>query len=117
MYDIGWSNADYWSLYEGATAHLKAAITIDGIERMVDMGHFKVYEVETVHEVTTLTCYDAMKAADVLCPAVMQGEHEYMELWKLAAQQLGLTPAQWIISTVCSITGWRPWTHNTPSGK
>ena len=92
MYDIGWSNADYWSLYEGATAHLKAAITIDGIERMVDMGHFKVYEVETVHEVTTLTCYDAMKAADVLCPAVMQGEHEYMELWKLAAQQLGLTP-------------------------
>ena len=92
MYDIGWSNADYWSLYEGATAHLKAAITIDGIERMVDMGHFKVYEVETVHEVTTLTCYDAMKAADVLCPTVMQGEHEYMELWKLAAQQLGLTP-------------------------
>ena len=87
MYDIGWSNADYWSLYEGATAYLKAAITIDGIERMVDMGHFKVYEVETVHEVTTLTCYDAMKAADVLCPAV------------------------------CSITGWRPWTHNTPSGK
>lgn len=92
MYDIEWSNADYWSLYEGATAHLKAAITIDGIERMVDMGHFKVYEVETVHEVTTLTCYDAMKAADVLCPAVMQGEHEYMGLWKLAAQQLGLTP-------------------------
>lgn len=92
MYDIGWSNADYWSLYEGATAHLKAAITIDGIERMVDMGHYEVYEVETVHEVTTLTCYDAMKAADVLCPAVMQGEHEYMELWKLAAQQLGLTP-------------------------
>ena len=92
MYDIGWKNADYWSLYEGATAHLKAAITIDGIERMVDMGHYEVYEVETVHEVTTLTCYDAMKAADVLCPAVMQGEHEYMELWKLAAQQLGLTP-------------------------
>lgn len=92
MYDIGWSNADYWSLYEGATAHLKAAITIDGIERMVDMGHFKVYEVETVHEVTTLTCYDAMKAADVLCPAAMQGEHEYMGLWKLAAKQLGLTP-------------------------
>ena len=68
MYDIRWSNADYWSLYEGATAHLKAAITIDGIERMVDMGSYKVYEVETVHEVTTLTCYDAMKAADVtLC--------------------------------------------------
>lgn len=91
MYDIGWSNADYWSLYEGATAHLKAAITIDGVERMVDMGSFKVYEVETVHEVTTLTCYDAMKAADVLCPAAMQGEHSYPELWQLAAQQLGLT--------------------------
>lgn len=91
MYDIGWSTPDYWSLYEGATAHLKAAITIDGIERMVDMGHFKVYEVETVHEVTTLTCYDAMKAADVLCPAAMQGEHSYPELWQLAAQQLGLT--------------------------
>lgn len=92
MYDIGWSNADYWSLYEGATAHLKAAITIDGVERMVDMGSFKVYEVETVHEVTTLTCYDAMKAADVPCPAAMQGEHSYPELWQLAAQQLGLTP-------------------------
>lgn len=91
MYDIGWSAPDYWSLYEGATAHLKAAITIDGIERMVDMGHFKVYEVETVHEVTTLTCYDAMKAADVLCPATMQGDHNYIELWKLAADQLGLT--------------------------
>lgn len=91
MYDIGWSTPDYWSLYEGATAHLKAAITIDGIERMVDMGHFKVYEVETMHEVTTLTCYDAMKAADVLCPAAMQGEHSYPELWQLAAQQLGLT--------------------------
>lgn len=91
MYDIGWSNANYWSLYEGATAHLKAAITIDGVERMVDMGSFKVYEVETVHEVTTLTCYDAMKAADVLCPAAMQGEHSYPELWQLAAQQLGLT--------------------------
>lgn len=91
MYDIGWSNADYWSVYEGATAHLKAAITIDGVERMVDMGSFKVYEVETVHEVTTLTCYDAMKAADVLCPAAMQGEHSYPELWQLAAQQLGLT--------------------------
>lgn len=90
-YDIGWSNADYWSLYEGATAHLKAAIAIDGIERMVDMGSFKVYEVETVHEVTTLTCYDAMKAADVLCPAAMRGEHNYNELWQLAAQQLGLT--------------------------
>ncbi len=91
MYDIGWSNADYWSVYEGATAHLKAAITIDGVERMVDMGSFKVYEVETVHEVTTLTCYDDMKAADVLCPAAMQGEHSYPELWQLAAQQLGLT--------------------------
>lgn len=91
MYDIGWSTPDYWSLYEGATAHLKAAITIDGIERMVDMGNFKVYEVETVHEVTTLTCYDAMKAADVLCPAAMQGDHSYPELWQLAAQQLGLT--------------------------
>lgn len=91
MYDIGWSNADYWSLYEGATAHLKAAITIDGIERMVDMGHFKVYEVETVHGIATLTCYDAMKAADVLCPATMQGDHNYIELWKLAADQLGLT--------------------------
>lgn len=91
MYDIGWSNADYWSVYEGATAHLKSAITIDGVERMVDMGSFKVYEVETVHEVTTLTCYDAMKAADMLCPAAMQGEHSYPELWQLAAQQLGLT--------------------------
>lgn len=91
MYDIGWSNADYWSLYEGATAHLKAAITIDGVERMVDMGSFKVYEVETAHEVTTLTCYDAMKAADVPCPAAMHGEHSYPELWQLAAQQLGLT--------------------------
>ena len=91
MYDIGWSTPDYWSLYEGATAHLKAAITIDGIERMVDMGHFKVYEVETVHEVTTLTCYDAMKAADVLCPAAMQGDHTYIDLWELAANQLGLT--------------------------
>lgn len=93
MYDIGWSNADYWSLYEGATAHLKAAITIDGIERMVDMGHFKVYEVETVHGIATLTCYDAMKAADVLCPAEMQGEHNYIELWRLAATRLGLTPS------------------------
>lgn len=92
MYDLEWSNKDYWSLYEDATAHLKAAITIDGIERMVDMGSFQVYEVETVHNITTLTCYDAMKAADVLCPAAMQGEHEYMELWKLAAKQLGLTP-------------------------
>ena len=91
MYDIGWSTPDYWSLYEGATAHLKAAITIDGIERMVDMGHFKVYEVETVHEVTTLTCYDAMKAADVLCPAAMQGDHNYIELWGLAAEHIGLT--------------------------
>ena len=57
------------------------------------MGSFKVYEVETVHEVTTLTCYDAMKAADVLCPAAMQGEHNYYELWRLAADQLGLTPS------------------------
>lgn len=91
MYDLEWSNKDYWSLYEDATAHLKAAITIDGIERMVDMGSFRVYEVETVHNVTTLTCYDAMKAADMLCPAAMQGEHSYPELWQLAAQQLGLT--------------------------
>lgn len=91
MYDVGWSNADYWHMYEGATAHLKAAITIDGIERMVDMGNFKVYEVNTAYDVTTLTCYDAMKAADVLCPAAMQGEHNYNELWQLAAQQLGLT--------------------------
>ena len=90
MYDVGWSNADYWSLYEGATAHLKAAITIDGVERMVDMGSFKVYEVETVHEVTTLTCYDAMKAADVLCPSEMQGNWTYKAAWYLAAQQLGL---------------------------
>lgn len=91
MYDIGWSTPDYWSLYEGAAAHLKAAITIDGIERMVDMGSFKVYEVETVHGIATLTCYDAMKAADVLCPAAMQGDHSYTELWELAADQLGLT--------------------------
>lgn len=91
MYDLEWSNKDYWSLYEDATAHLKAAITIDGIERMVDMGSFRVYEVETVHNVTTLTCYDAMKAADVLCPAAMQGDHNYIELWELAADQLGLT--------------------------
>lgn len=91
MYDIGWSTPDYWSLYEGATAHLKAAITIDGIERMVDMGSFKVYEVETVHGIATLTCYDAMKAADVLCPAAMQGDHTYIDLWELAANQLGLT--------------------------
>lgn len=93
MYDIGWSTPDYWSLYEGATAHLKAAITIDGIERMVDMGSFKVYEVETVHGIATLTCYDAMKAADVLCPAEMQGEHNYIELWRLAATRIGLTPS------------------------
>lgn len=91
MYDLEWSNKDYWSLYEDATAHLKVAITIDGIERMVDMGSFRVYEVETVHNVTTLTCYDAMKAADVLCPAAMQGDHNYIELWELAADQLGLT--------------------------
>lgn len=91
MYDIGWSTPDYWSLYEGATAHLKAAITIDGVGRMVDMGSFTVYEVETVHGIATLTCYDAMKAADVLCPAAMQGDHNYTELWKLAAQQIGLT--------------------------
>lgn len=97
MYDVGWSNADYWSLYEGATAHLKAAINIDGMERMVDMGNFKVYEVETVHDVTTLTCYDAMKAADVPCPAAMHGEYSYMELWYLAAEQLGLTAGPLVI--------------------
>lgn len=94
MYDVGWSNADYWHMYEGATAHLKAAITIDGIERMVDMGSYKVYEVETVHGIATLTCYDAMKAADVLCPAAMQGDHNYIELWELAADQLGLTASE-----------------------
>lgn len=94
MYDIGWSNADYWSLYEGATAHLKAAITIDGVERTVYMGSFKVYEVETVHEVTTLTCYDAMKAADVLCPAAMQDNWPYKAAWYFAAQQLGLTAGE-----------------------
>jgi len=71
--------------------HLKANITIDGNGYLVPMGSFKVYEVETVHEVTTLTCYDAMKAADVLCPAAMQGDHNYKELWELAAQQIGLT--------------------------
>lgn len=71
--------------------HLKANITIDGNGYLVPMGSFKVYEVETVHEVTTLTCYDAMRAADVLCPAAMQGDHNYKELWELAAQQIGLT--------------------------
>lgn len=91
MYDDGWKNVDNWNLYEGATVHLKANITIDGNGYLVPMGSFKVYEVETVHEVTTLTCYDAMKAADVPCPAAMQGEHSYPELWQLAAQQLGLT--------------------------
>lgn len=91
MYDVGWENADSWNLYEGATAHLKARIEIDGNGYLVPMGSFKVYEVETVHEVTTLTCYDAMKAADVLCPAAMQGEHDYKALWALAAKQLELT--------------------------
>lgn len=71
--------------------HLKADIEIDGNGYMVPMGSFKVYEVETVHEVTTLTCYDAMKEADVLCPTEMQGEHNYIELWRLAATCLGLT--------------------------
>lgn len=91
MYDNGWQNVDNRNLYEGATVHLKANITIDGNGYLVPMGSFKVYEVETVHEVTTLTCYDAMKAADVLCPAAMQGDHNYKELWELAAQQIGLT--------------------------
>ena len=91
MYDDGWQNVDNRNLYEGATVHLKANITIDGNGYLVPMGSFKVYEVETVHEVTTLTCYDAMKAADVLCPAAMQGDHNYKELWELAAQQIGLT--------------------------
>lgn len=71
--------------------HLKADIEIDGNGYLVPMGSFKVYEVETVHEVTTLTCYDAMKEADVLCPTEMQGDHNYKELWELAAQQIGLT--------------------------
>ncbi len=92
MYNTWEANADYWSQYEGATAHLNAEIKINGVGYLVKMGSFKVYEIGTAHDVTTLTCYDAMKAADVLCPAAMQGEHEYMELWKLAAQQLGLTP-------------------------
>lgn len=71
--------------------HLKANIKIDGNGYLVPMGSFKVYEVETVHEVTTLTCYDAMREADVLCPTEMQGEHNYIELWRLAATRLGLT--------------------------
>lgn len=91
MYDGGWQNVDNRNLYEGATVHLKADIEIDGNGYLVPMGSFKVYEVETVHEVTTLTCYDAMRAADVLCPAAMQGDHNYKELWELAAQQIGLT--------------------------
>ena len=91
MYDGGWQNVDNRNLYEGATVHLNANITIDGNVYLVPMGSFKVYEVETVHEVTTLTCYDAMKAADVLCPTAMQGDHNYKELWELAAQQIGLT--------------------------
>lgn len=91
MYDGGWQNVDNQNLYEGATVHLKADIEIDGNGYLVPMGSFKVYEVETVHEVTTLTCYDAMRAADVLCPAAMQGDHNYKELWELAAQQIGLT--------------------------
>lgn len=93
MYDGGWQNVDNRNLYEGATVHLKAGIKIDGNGYLVPMGSFKVYEVETVHEVTTLTCYDAMKEADVLCPAEMQGEHNYIELWRLAATRLGLTPS------------------------
>lgn len=93
MYDGGWQNVDNRNLYEGATVHLKADIEIDGNGYLVPMGSFKVYEVETVHEVTTLTCYDAMKAADVLCPTEMQGEHNYIELWRLAATRLGLTPS------------------------
>ena len=91
MYDGGWQNVDNRNLYEGATVHLNANITIDGNGYLVPMGSFKVYEVETVHEVTTLTCYDAMKEADVLCPTEMQGDHNYKELWELAAQQIGLT--------------------------
>lgn len=93
MYDGGWQNVDNRNLYEGATVHLKADIKIDGNGYLVPMGSFKVYEVETVHEVTTLTCYDAMREADVLCPAEMQGEHNYIELWRLAAARLGLTPS------------------------
>ena len=93
MYDGGWQNVDNRNLYEGATVHLKAGIKIDGNGYLVPMGSFKVYEVETVHEVTTLTCYDAMKEADVMCPAEMQGEHNYIELWRLAATRLGLTPS------------------------
>lgn len=73
--------------------HLKADIKIDGNGYLVPMGSFKVYEVETLHEVTTLTCYDAMREADVLCPTEMQGEHNYIELWRLAATRLGLTPS------------------------
>lgn len=93
MYDGGWQNVDNRNLYEGATVHLKADIKIDGNGYLVPMGSFKVYEVETVHEVTTLTCYDAMREADVLCPTEMQGEHNYIELWRLAATRLGLTPS------------------------
>ena len=93
MYDGGWQNVDNRNLYEGATVHLKADIKIDGNGYLVPMGSFKVYEVETVHEVTTLTCYDAMRGADVLCPTEMQGEHNYIELWRLAATRLGLTPS------------------------
>ena len=91
MYDGVWQNVDNRNLYEGATVHLKANIKIDGNGYLVPMGSFKVYEVETVHEVTTLTCYDAMREADVLCPTEMQGEHNYIELWRLAATRLGLT--------------------------
>lgn len=93
MYDGGWQNVDNRNLYEGATVHLKADIKIDGNGYLVPMGSFKVYEVETVHEVTTLTCYDAMREANVLCPTEMQGEHNYIELWRLAATRLGLTPS------------------------
>ncbi len=93
VYNTEFFNADNWPLFEDATVRLNASIKIDGTGYGTAMGSFKVYEVETVHEVTTLTCYDAMKAADVLCPAAMQGEHNYYELWRLAADQLGLTPS------------------------
>ena len=75
---------------------MKIAVTYENGEIFQHFGHteqFKVYEVETVHEVTTLTCYDAMREADVLCPTEMQGEHNYIELWRLAATRLGLTPS------------------------
>ena len=46
MYDDRWQNVDNRNLYEGATVHLKANITIDGNGYLVPMGSFKVYEVE-----------------------------------------------------------------------